>query len=703
MNSKLLPLMSFMIPTLGMAAAITYPEARKADIVDQLHGTAVADPYRWLEDDNAEETKKWVAAENQVTQGYLTKIPQRAEINKRLADLWNFERTGQPREYGGRWFFTHNTGLQNQSVLKVSDTLDGESRLLLDPNTLSEDGTVALANFRPSEDGKLLAYSISRGGSDWNEILVRDVATGKDIGDHLKWVKFSGLSWAKDGSGFYYSRYDAPKDGAALTQKNEYQKLCFHKLGTPQSEDKLIYERKDQAKWGFGGGLTEDGKFLVINVTEGTDPKNRFFYQDVSKPDTKVIELLANADASYDFVANVGDTFYFKTDLDAPRHRVIAIDVNNPARSEWKEIIPQGKDLLQGAGIVGDQLFCEYLRDAKSAVSAHDFSGKLIREVALPGIGSSAGFGGRREDKETFYSFTNFTDPGAIYRYNLATGESKLWNRPKVGFDGSAYETKQVFATSKDGTKVPIFIVHKKGLKMDGSNRTLLTGYGGFNISITPGFSVGRAVWLERGGILAVANLRGGGEYGSEWHLAGTRLRKQNVFDDFIAAGEWLVKEKYTSPANLAIQGGSNGGLLVGACMTQRPELFGAALPAVGVMDMLRFHRFTIGWAWEKDYGSAEDAEEFKALLRYSPYHVLKEGSRYPATMVTTADHDDRVVPAHSFKFAARLQEYQAKDGPPVLIRIDTSAGHGAGTALSKMIDKTADEWAFLEFVLPGK
>jgi len=700
MNSNIPSLLTFMIPSLGLAAAIDYPATRKADVVDELHGTKVADPYRWLEDDNAEETKQWVTAQNRVTEDFLTTIPQRGEIRKRIAELWNFERTGPPQEYGGRWFFTHNTGLQNQSVLKVSETMNGEGRELLDPNKLSQDGTVALALFQPSEDGKLLAYSISRGGSDWNEILVRDVATGKETGDHLKWVKFSGLSWAKDGSGFYYSRYEEPAAGAALTEKNEFQKLCFHKIGTPQSEDKLIYERKDHPKWGFGGGLTEDGKFLAIHVTEGTDPKNRFFYQDASQPGSPVVELLADADASYDFVGNEGELFIFRTDLDAPQHRVIAIDVRKPERESWKEIIPQGKDLLQGVTSVGGFLVCEYLRDAKSAITVHDLAGKLVREVTLPGIGSAGGFEGRRKDTGTFYSFTSFTDPGAIYRYNLKTGESILWKRPKVGFDSDAYETKQVFVPSKDGTRVPLFIVHKKGLKLDGSSRVLLSGYGGFNISVGPGFSIGRAVWLERGGVFALANLRGGGEYGSEWHLAGTRLRKQNVFDDFIAAGEWLVKEKYTVSSRLAIQGGSNGGLLVGACMTQRPDLFGAALPAVGVMDMLRFHKFTIGWAWEKDYGSAEDPEEFKALLHYSPYHVLKPGTRYPATMVTTADHDDRVVPAHSFKFAARLQECQAKDGPPVLIRIDTSAGHGAGTALSKMIDKTADEWAFLEAVL---
>jgi prolyl oligopeptidase len=687
-----------MIPALSMATAIDYPATRKVEVVDEIHGTRVADPYRWLEDDNAAETKAWVAAQNRVTEDYLATLPRRGAIRERLAELWNFERVGAPQEFGGKWFFTHNSGLQNQSVLKVADTPDGEGRLLLDPNTLSEDGTVALANFKPSEDGKLLGYSISRGGSDWNEILVRDVATGKDTGDHLKWVKFSGISWAKDGSGFYYSRYDAPPEGAALTQTNEFQKLCFHRIGTPQSADVVVYERKDRPRWGLGGGLTEDGNYLVIHVSEGTDPKNRFFYRPVDGD--KVIELLADADASYDFIGNEGSVFYFRTTLGAPRQRVIAIDVTQPGRADWAEIIPQSEHLLQEASMVGGRLVVEYLKDARSALTVFDLKGGRIREVDLPGIGSAGGFQGRKDDTQTFYTFTGFTDPGAIYRYDLASGKSTLWKRPAVGFDGTAYETKQVFATSKDGTKVPVFLVHKKGLTPDASHRVLLTGYGGFNISLTPGFSVGRAVWLERGGILAVANLRGGGEYGSEWHLAGTRLRKQNVFDDFIAAAEWLVEEKYTTPSRLAIQGGSNGGLLVGACMTQRPELFGAALPAVGVMDMLRFHKFTIGWAWEKDYGSADDPAEFAALLRYSPYHVLRPGVRYPATLVTTADHDDRVVPAHSFKFAARLQECQAEDGPPVLIRIDTSAGHGAGTALSKMIAKTADEWAFLEEVL---
>lgn len=689
-----------LMPTTQAAEPITYPTARKEAVVDDYHGTKVEDPYRWLEDDNSSETKAWVAAENQVTQAFLEKIPQRQEIHARLKELWNYERVGMPEEQGGKWFFTKNSGLQDQAVLYVADSLEGEPRVLLDPNTLSKDGTVALAGMQPSEDGTLLAYSTSAGGSDWNEIRVKDVATGKDREDVLKWVKFSGTSWAKDGSGFYYSRYDAPAEGAALTQVNEFQKMYFHKLGTPQDQDELIYERKDQPKWGIGGGVTEDGNYLVIHISQGTDPKNRFFYKSLKEKDAKIVELLPEGDASYNFIGNDGATFYFLTDLDAPNQRVIAIDLAKPERKDWREIVAETKNRLDGASKAGGKLLCTYMKDARDQVVRFDADGKNPLEIKLPGIGSIGGLGGKETDKEVFYAFTSFTQPGAIYRLDLASGESKLWKKPAVKFDGDAYETQQIFFKSKDGTQVPMFVVHKKGLKLDGSNRTLLYGYGGFQINMQPGFSISRAVWLERGGVLAVVNLRGGGEYGREWHDAGRKLKKQNVFDDFIAAGERLIADGFTKPSNLAIQGGSNGGLLVGACMAQRPELFGAALPAVGVMDMLRFQKFTIGWGWAEEYGSSDDAEQFKAIIKYSPYHVLKEGTRYPATMVTTADHDDRVVPAHSFKFAARLQEYQAKDGPPVLIRIDTSAGHGAGTALSKVIEKTADEWAFLEAVL---
>ncbi len=682
------------------AADIVYPQTRKDEVVEEHFGVKVSDPYRWLEDDNAAETKAWVKAQNKVTFGFLEGIPQRVKIRERLRNLWNYERFGAPIERGGRYFYTHNSGLQNQRVLYVTDALDQRGRVLLDANTLSKDGTTSLTEIEPSDDGRLLVYGVSKAGSDWQEFRVRDVATGEDRADLISWVKFSGASWAKDGGGFFYSRYDAPKEGDALKGKNEFQKLYFHKLGTKQDEDVLVYERKDHADWGIHGGVTDDGKYLVMTITQGTDPKNRVFYKDLSAPDAKVVELLNDFDADYGFLDNDGPVFLFRTDLDAPRYRVIAIDTREPERAKWKEIIQQTGDKLDSVSSVGGQLICEYLQDAKSALKCFDMAGKPVRDIALPGIGSAGGFGGRRGDRETFYSFTSFTVPGAIHRYDIATGRSTVWREPKVDFDGAGYETKQVFIQSKDGTKVPMFITHKRGLKLDGTAPTLLYGYGGFNISLTPGFSVGRAVWLEMGGVYAVANLRGGGEYGAEWHQAGTKLRKQNVFDDFIAAAEFLIAEKYTSPAKLAIQGGSNGGLLVGACMTQRPDLFAAALPGVGVMDMLRFHKFTIGWAWKSDYGSSENAGEFSALRAYSPYHNLKPGTRYPATMVTTADHDDRVVPAHSFKFAARLQECQAKDGPPVLIRIETSAGHGGGTALNKVIEETADEWAFLAKVL---
>lgn len=680
-------------------AGIVYPSAPLSDAVDHYHGVRVADPFRKLEDDNAAETKAWVIAQNQVTQDYLATIPQREGLRKRLTQLWNFERFNAPFEYGGKYFYSHNTGLQNQSVLFVTDAIDQRGRVLLDPNTLSKDGTISLSEIAPSEDGKLLLYGTSSGGSDWQEFRVRNVATGKDLEDVIRWIKFSGASWAKDGSGFYYSRYAEPAAGDALKGKNEFQKLYFHKLGTPQSADTLIYERTDHADWGFGGFVTDDGRYLIIHVSEGTNPKNRVFYKDQSQPESKVIELLTEADADYDYAANDGPVFFFKTNLDAPRYRVIAIDTREPEREKWREVIPQRAEKLESANFVGGKVFCEYLKDARSQV--HVFrqdGGNLVSqgELALPGIGSVGGFNGRAGDTHTFYSYTSFTEPGAIYQLDIAKGTSTLWRKPAVDFKSDQYETRQVFFTSKDGTRVPMFITHKKGLVPDASAPAILYGYGGFNIPMTPGFSVTQAVWLEHGGIHVVANLRGGGEYGAEWHLAGTKLKKQNVFDDFIAAAEWLIANKYTTSNKLAIQGGSNGGLLVGACMTQRPELFGAALPAVGVMDMLRFHQFTIGWAWKSDYGSSEDPEEFKALFAYSPLHNLKPNTRYPATLITTADHDDRVVPAHSFKFAARLQECQIKDGPPVLIRIQTSAGHGAGTALSKVIVQASDQLGFL-------
>jgi prolyl oligopeptidase len=689
-------------PALTLAEdALKYPVTRKEDVSEMIHGVKIDDPYRWLEDDNSEETKSWVKAQNEVTFGYLKSLPKRNAIEARLTELWNYERVGMPFRRGGRWFFTHNSGLQNQSVLMTADALDGEPRLLLDPNAMSKDGTTSLKDYEPSEDGKLIAYGVSEAGSDWTTIRVREITSGQDREDVVRWVKFSGISWMKDGSGFFYSRYDEPKAGAALTQKNEFHKLCFHRLGTPQSDDIIVYERQDEAKWGFGGHVTEDGEFVIIQVWLGTEPRNRVFYKKCSDLKAPAVELLNDNDARYEFIDNDGPTFLFRTDLNAPCFQVIAIDTQKPQRGNWRVLVPeQPKVLLEEATTVGKQLFCQYLRDAKTEVTQFTLAGEKVREVKLPGIGSAGGFGGHHDDKSTFFTYTSFTEPSSIFQLDLASGESTLWRKSKLKFDGGGLETKQVFFTSKDGTRVPMFIVHKKGLKLDGANPVLLYGYGGFNISLTPVFSVSRAVWMEMGGVFALANLRGGGEYGREWHEAGIKLGKQRVFDDFIAAAEWLIANKYTSSSKLAIQGGSNGGLLVGACLTQRPDLYAAALPAVGVLDMLRFEKFTIGWGWRSDYGSVESGAEFRALLNYSPYHNLKPGTRYPATLVTTSDHDDRVVPAHSFKFAARLQECQAKDGPPVLIRIETSAGHGAGTALNKVILETADAWAFLAKVL---
>jgi prolyl oligopeptidase len=699
---------------------MTYPKTRQGEQVDEYHGVKIADPYRWLEDDNSAETAAWVEAQNKVTFGFLEAIPQRAAIKERMTKLWNHERFGLPQERGGRYFYTRNSGLQNQRVLYVAAALEAAPRVLLDVNLLAADGTVGLSSFELSDDGKLLAYSLSRAGSDWLEWRVRDVATGEDRPDLVEWAKFSGASWAKDGSGFYYSRYDAPAAGEERKGVNEFHQLYFHRLGTPQSEDALIYERRDHKDWGFSGGVTDDGRYLVIHVSQGTDTRNRLFYQDLAAPDAKgspvsqpplvpsassVVELLTDFDASYEFIGNDGATFFFKTDLTAPRGRVIAIDLAQPGREHWRELIPQSADTLTTVSFVGGQFLCGSLHDAHSVVqrfawNSADRRAQPLGEIALPGLGSADGFRGRASDPETFYSFTSFTVPGTIYRLDLATGKSTVFREPKVDFQPGDYETRQVFARSKDGTRVPIFITHQRGLKLDGTNPTILYGYGGFNISLTPSFGVSSLVWMEMGGVFALANLRGGGEYGEEWHQAGMKLRKQNVFDDFIAAAEWLIAEKYTSPPKLAIAGGSNGGLLVAACMTQRPELFGAVLPGVGVLDMLRFEKFTIGWAWRSDYGSVENAGEFRALHAYSPLHALRPGVRYPATLITTADHDDRVVPAHSFKFAARLQECQAPDGPPVLIRIDVRAGHGGNKPMTKVIEERTDELAFLVRVL---
>ena len=692
--------------TQSMIRMIDYPVARKSDQVDDYHGVKVADPYRWLEDLDSQETRNWVEAENKLSFGFLAAIPARSTIKDRLTKLWNFERYGVPVKEGKRYFYSRNSGLQNQSVLYAVDSLEGKPQLVIDPNTLSTDGTVALSGTSISDDGKLLAYSLSASGSDWQEWKVRDVEIGKDLSDDLKWVKFSDASWTPDGKGFFYSRYDEPK-GDLLKDTNYFQKLYYHKLGSPQSEDVLVYERADQKDWLFGGTVTEDGHYLIVSVSQGTDVKTRVYFKDLkakngSEPPSgqpergrSVVKLLDDFDAAYYFIGNEGTRFWFQTDLESPRGKVIEIDVTRPGRSEWKVVVPESKETMQSVSLVNHMFVVNYLKDAYTQVKIYDTKGKFVREVEFPGIGFADGFRGKANDKETFYSFTGFTTPTTIYRYDMVSGKSTIFRQPKVDFNPNDYETKQIFYTSKDGTKVPMFITHKKGLKLDGTNPTYLYGYGGFDISLTPAFSVGNLVWMEMGGVYAQPNLRGGGEYGEEWHQAGMKLKKQNVFDDFIGAAQWLIANKYTSTSKLAIGGGSNGGLLVGAALTQRPDLFGAALPAVGVMDMLRFQKFTIGWAWVSDYGSSDSPDEFKALYAYSPLHNIKAGTAYPATMITTADHDDRVWPGHSFKFAATLQAAQA--GPaPILIRIETRAGHGAGKPTSKVIEEIADAWSFL-------
>ena len=678
-----------------MIKTYDYPVAKKVDQIDDYHGVKVADPYRWLENLDSAETRAWVEAENKLTFDFLNAIPVRAQIKERLTKLWNYEKFGVPFKEGDRYFYSRNSGLQNQSVLYTVNALDAAPKEVLDPNTLSSDGTVAVSGMQVSRDGKLLAYSLSASGSDWQEWKVRDVESGKDLSDDLQWVKFSSVSWTKDGSGFFYSRYDQP-DSDSLKQTNYFQKVYFHKIGASQADDILVYERPDQKDWLFGGSVTEDGRYLLITIFQGTDTRNRVYYKDLTAKDGPVIKLLDEFDAAYSFVGNDETKFWFQTDSKSPRGKIVEIDVTKPQRSNWKELIPETKEALQTVSLVNHQFVLNYLKDAYTQVRVFDTTGKFVREVEFPGIGSAEGFGGKSTDKETFYSFTGFTTPTTIYRYDLTTGKSSVFREPKVEFNPADFETKQVFFKSKDGTRVPMFITHKKGIKLDGNNSTYLYGYGGFNISLTPAFSVGNLVWMEMGGVYAQPNLRGGGEYGEDWHQGGMKSKKQNVFDDFIGAAEWLISNKYTSTKKLAIGGGSNGGLLVGAVLTQRPELFGAALPAVGVMDMLRFQEFTIGWAWVSDYGSSADPAEFKTLYAYSPLHNIKAGTAYPPTMITTADHDDRVWTGHSFKFAAALQAAQA--GPaPILIRIETKAGHGAGKPTTKIIEEIADRWAFLD------
>jgi len=675
---------------------LRYPAAARGEQQDEYHGVLVADPYRWLEAMDSPETRRWIDAENALTAEQLSKIGARAPLERRLRELWNYERWGAPSLEGARLVVTHNDGLQNQAVLYTL-TDSGERKPLLDPNGLAKDGTTALGSLAFSNDGKRMAYGLAEAGSDWQVWRVRDVATATDTTDVLRWVKFSGASWSHDDRGFYYARFDEPKSGDELTGQNYDQKVYYHRLGQPQSDDALIYARPDHKEWGFGAEVSEDGRWLILSVHVGTDPKNCVFIQDLRVPVAarKTLEVLPDFTAKFDFLGNDGDTLWFLTDDSASRRRVIAIDVHRPEKIAWRELIAEGPDTIESVSVVGERLIVTRLDDAHTKVTIHRLDGALERELSLPGIGSAGGFSGKRRDRETYFWYSGFSVPTEIWKLEVQSGKTSLWRRPQVAFDPADYETKQVWYQSTDGTKVPMFLCARKGLSHDGQAPTYLYGYGGFEISLTPSFSVPNLVWMELGGILAVPNLRGGGEFGREWHEAGSKLHKQNVFDDFIAAAEYLTKNGYTQKSKLAIGGRSNGGLLVGAVLTQRPELFGAALPGVGVLDMLRFNQFTIGWAWESDYGSPKKADEFAALRAYSPYHNLKPGSAYPPTLIYTADHDDRVVPLHSFKFAAALQH--AQGGPaPILIRIDTKAGHGAGKPTNKQIEEWADLWGFL-------
>ena len=672
-----------------------FPEARTMDQVDDYHGTMVADPYRWLEDPETPESKAWIAARQQESRAFLDAIPEREAIEQRLAKLWNFPRWSAPSRRGHNLFFSKNDGLQNQAVVYVTSGAVSEARVLLDPNTLTADGTMALGDMKASRDGTLVAYALSTAGSDWVEWHVREVATGRDREDVLRWSKFSSASWLPDGSGFYYSRYPEPKEGQSLRGVNRNQHLCFHRLGTLQSADKVVYERTDEPDWGFSGEVTEDGRFLVIPSWVGTDSRNRVFFKHLDAPDAPVQALFTAFDASFDFLGNEGELFYFRTDHEAPRSKIVAVNLHHPEPQHWRTVVPQGAGTIADARMAGGKLAVLVMESVKHRLFLHETSGALLRELVLPGSGTVGALSTRPRDAEIYFSFTSFTTPASVWRHDVNSGDTTCWAQPPSVPDPKRFVTEQVTYTSKDGTAIPMYLVHRADVQRGANAPVLLYGYGGFNIPIMPAFSVANLAWLEMGGIYAQPALRGGSEFGEEWHQAGMLQRKQNVFDDFIGAAEWLIREGWSSAGRIAINGGSNGGLLVGACMTQRPELFGACLPAVGVMDMLRFHKFTIGWAWVPEYGSADDAAMFPVLRAYSPLHNLKAGAHYPATLVFTADHDDRVVPAHSFKFTAALQAAQGGDAP-CLIRIETKAGHGAGTPTAKAIEEAADRLAFL-------
>ena len=674
-------------------AQIKYPETKKVDQVDDYFGTKVSDPYRWLEDDKSAETAAWVAAENKVTQDYLSKIPFREQVRKRLEEMWNYPKYSSPFKEGEYYYYYKNDGLQNQSILYRQPGLNGRPEIFIDPNKMSKDGTAAVSTPSFTKNKKYAAYMIAQAGSDWQEAYVMDVATKKVLDDKIQWIKFSGLSWKGD-DGFYYSRYPEADETKKMTNQNQNQKLYYHKLGTPQSEDVLIYEDKEHPLRSVGGGLTEDERFLLIHQSEGTSG-SQIWVKDMKNPNSSFILLIKGFDTNAGVIDNDGDRLLVLTNADAPNYKVVSIDPKNPSKENWQTIILTRTNFLQSVGTAGGKLFLTYLEDASSRVYQTNYKGNLEREIKLPGIGTAGGFDGNREDNELFYTYSSFNYPPAIFHYTISNGQTELFRKAEAKINADNYQTVQSFFTSKDGAKVPMFITYKKGLKLNGNNPTLIYGYGGFNIASTPGFSISNAFFLEQGGVYVLVNLRGGNEYGEAWHKAGMLQNKQNVFNDFIGAAEFLIKTKYTNPQKLAMRGGSNGGLLVGAVMTQRPDLFRVAIPQVGVMDMLRYHTFTIGHAWATEYGRSDKEEDFKNLIRYSPLHNLRKGVKYPATLVTTADHDDRVVPAHSFKFAATLQEDNA-GANPTLIRIETKAGHGGGKPTSKQIDEASDIWLSL-------